>query len=139
MLQPNVLYLLELERLAHTDSLTGLDNRLAFMRKLGLDPDKRNAVPTAAFERFAREGLKITVQHLAELPAGVWSGPISSRHGIHLVFVHERQPGTVPQLEAAREQVLALWHEIAAERWLDERLHGLRGDYEIVLEREARV
>lgn len=48
-------------------NVVGLIDRLAFMRKLGLDPDKRNAVPTAAFERFAREGLKITVQHLAEL------------------------------------------------------------------------
>ena len=79
------------------------------------------------------------VKHLAELPAGIWSGPISSRHGIHLVFVQERQPGVVPQLEAAREQVLALWHEVAAERWLSERLRELRGEYEIVLEREVTV
>ncbi len=71
---------------------------------------------------------------LPELPEGEWSGPVTSHHGAHLLFVHERRPGRVPELARVRGKVLALWHEAAAERWLAERLRQLRNDYEVVVE-----
>ncbi len=74
---------------------------------------------------------------LAELPAGVWSGPVASHHGAHLVFVHERRPGRLPELAEERGKVLARWHEAAAERWLAERVRQLRAEYEVVLESGA--
>lgn len=79
------------------------------------------------------------VADLAQAPVGQWSGPVISRHGAHLVFVHERQPGRIPELPEVHEKVLALWHEIAAERWLAERLGQLRREYEVVHENEATI
>jgi len=83
--------------------------------------------------RFARD----FTESLVALREGEWSGPVVSRHGVHLVFVHERRPGRVPELTEARAKVLALWHEAAAELWLAERLRQLREEYAVVIEGEA--
>ena len=46
------------------------------------------------------------------LPAGVWSGPVRSAYGLHLVWVHESLPGEPPQLADVRSRVaLELAHE----------------------------
>ena len=75
---------------------------------------------------------------LPELPEGEWSGPVVSRHGAHLVFVHERRPGRIPELARVRGKALALWREAAAERWLAERLRQLRAEVEVVVASEVR-
>lgn len=41
----------------------------------------------------------------AELPVGRWSGPLRSAHGVHLVWVHERVPAALPELDAVRDRV----------------------------------
>lgn len=74
---------------------------------------------------------------LPELAEGEWSGPVVSRHGAHLVFVHERRAGGVPELSQVRDETLALWRGVAAERWLSERLRQLRNEYEVVVESEV--
>ena len=46
------------------------------------------------------------------LPAGVWSGPVRSAYGLHLVWVHESLPGEPPQLADVRSRLaLELAHE----------------------------
>lgn len=80
--------------------------------------------------RFGRE----FTARLPELPAGEWSGPVVSRHGAHLVFVHERRAGRIPELAQVRDRARALWREAAAERWLAERLRQLRAEYVVVVE-----
>ncbi len=46
------------------------------------------------------------------LPAGVWSGPVRSAYGLHLVWVHESLPGEPPQLADVRSRLtLELTHE----------------------------
>lgn len=56
-------------------------------------------------------------------PEGVWTGPLHSAYGLHLVRVSERRAGTEPVLAAVREQALHDWR-------LDRRLE---------LAREARA
>lgn len=42
-------------------------------------------------------------------PPGVWTGPVHSPYGAHLVRVGERQPGVEPGLAAVRERVARDW------------------------------
>jgi hypothetical protein len=65
-------------------------------------------------------------------PAGGWIGPIASRYGHHLVYVHERSDAYVPPLEEIRDSVRnRLLQELADER-LALRLEELRSEYEII-------
>lgn len=50
---------------------------------------------------------------MAALPAGVWSEPIASPYGWHLVWIASRTPGAVSEIEAVRGRL--------TERWLDEQ------------------
>lgn len=89
----------------------------------GLVPPRLPLLGRRAIERrfgaaFARS--------LAELPVGEWTGPVKSRHGAHLVFVHEHRPGGVPEVEEVADQVRAILREQAADLWLVARLEQLR-------------
>jgi len=46
---------------------------------------------------------------LAELPPGLWSGPVDSGFGLHLVRIGERLAARTPALEEIREAVLRDW------------------------------
>jgi hypothetical protein len=47
-------------------NILGLIERIQFLRKLGVDAERRQAIPSGAFDRIARDAMKITVQHVAE-------------------------------------------------------------------------
>jgi len=75
---------------------------------------------------------------LKEAPVGEWSGPIPSRYGVHLVYIHERTEPYVPPLKNIRKKVKGrLLHKLADE-WLDLRLEQLKQEYDIVIE-EAKT
>ena len=66
--------------------------------------------------------------------AGRWQGPIASSFGQHFVYVTERTPGGLPQLDAVREVVHREWsnkRRLEAEQKL---YVSLRERYEIVFE-----
>ena len=68
------------------------------------------------------------------LPAGVWSGPVRSAYGLHLVWVHESLPGEPPQLADVRGRLtLELAHERQEAR-LAAYLRDLRRRYEVRVE-----
>src|SRR5260370_20728400 len=48
---------------------TILRERVEFLRKLGIDRERQQAIPASAFDRIAREALKISAQHFAEAVA----------------------------------------------------------------------
>jgi hypothetical protein len=67
-------------------------------------------------------------------PAGVWSGPVRSAYGLHLVWVHESLPGEPPQLADVRSRLTL---ELANERQearLAAYLRDLRRRYEVRIE-----
>lgn len=68
-----------------------------------------------------------------DLPPGRWAGPIPSRYGHHLVWVHERFEPAVPSLEEVREWVEDRVRHELADRWLAKRLLELRQEFEIVV------
>ncbi len=96
----------------------------------GIVPPSLPLLGRRALER--RFGVEL-VNALASLPVGRWSGPVTSRHGAHLVFVHEVRPGEIPGPAEVGDQIRSLLREEAAERWLAERLRQLREGYEIEL------
>jgi peptidyl-prolyl cis-trans isomerase C len=51
-------------------------------------------------------------------PAGRWHGPVTSKHGVHLVRVVEREPERMPPFEEVEKQVRA--------DWLTQETRGLR-------------
>ncbi len=73
------------------------------------------------------------VQALKTVPDSVWSSPIVSRYGLHIVYVHERKEPYVPPLDKIRKSVRRrLLHKLADE-WLALRLAQLRAEFEIVV------
>jgi hypothetical protein len=68
---------------------------------------------------------------LARAPADVWSGPVESAFGLHLVRVGAREPERLPELEEIRSAVEREWQ---AERRAEalRRFHdALRARYEV--------
>jgi hypothetical protein len=72
------------------------------------------------------------VEQLNDLPEGEWSGPITSRYGSHVVFVHERAGSHLPPLARIEEPVKQQFLYKLANEWLTLRLQQLREGYEIV-------
>lgn len=70
---------------------------------------------------------------LATLEPGVWSGPIESAFGQHLVKVTKVEPSTPPQFEAVREAVEEDWRRETTEALRTARYKMLRDSYEVVL------
>ena len=71
---------------------------------------------------------------LAKTPVGIWSGPIVSSYGIHLVRVTERQPGRTPKLAEVREAVLRDWMNAERVRRGKAQLDKLLAQYTITIE-----
>lgn len=72
------------------------------------------------------------------LPENVWSGPLRSAYGLHLVWIHEIVPGELPQLADVRSQLaLELAHERQEAR-LAEFLSAMRRRYEVRIEEVSR-
>jgi len=74
---------------------------------------------------------------LARVETRAWTGPIASPHGVHLVWVDDRETGAAPPLEAVRGRVLARWQEERRARGLVALLHDLKRRYPLQIESRA--
>jgi hypothetical protein len=82
----------------------------------------------------ARFGPGVAERVLASAP-GVWSGPIASPYGLHLVFVHAREPRRTPALSEIRARVRSDFLYDRAKSALDRELARLRKTYVIDVQR----
>ncbi len=73
-------------------------------------------------------------QALLAAEAGVWSGPHRSRFGLHLVWVHRRQPPESPGLETIRAEVLTAWREANRAGHRADRLAMARAGFDVRVE-----
>jgi len=81
-----------------------------------------------------REYVGPSVLRLAlEAELGVWSAPVRSGAGYHVLSVVEREPASTPPLEEIREQVQAEWVRRGGDRALRSYLDELReaGDVQV--------
>ncbi|MBI3800254.1 MAG: DUF3604 domain-containing protein, partial [Deltaproteobacteria bacterium] len=97
----------------------------------GLVAANLSALPEVELER--RFGHRF-VEQLAGLSGGSWDGPISSRYGLHLVFVQERIPERVASLAEVRNDVRARVRNKLADAWLETRLGQLRAEFQVEVE-----
>lgn len=62
------------------------------------------------------------VAALSGLPVGAWSEPLRSAYGWHLVWIHEREPARLPELDAVRSRLI---HQLLRERRRERLAQGL--------------
>ncbi len=71
---------------------------------------------------------------LAALAPGVWSGPLESSYGLHLVLVTEREPGRVPALAEVRAAVEREWFAERRKQGIEDFDRGLLERYQLSIE-----
>jgi hypothetical protein len=114
---------------------------LAALRASGTPPDQavrggdvfiRGAdfdAPPAELERVFGAGFAAAVD--AAVPGG-WIGPVRSAYGLHLVWVHAREPARTPALAAVRGRVLHRWLRERSAARAREALAAMRARYAVV-------
>lgn len=70
-----------------------------------------------------------------EVEPGIWSGPIESAYGLHLVWVKEKMDERMPEFEEVSKRAYREVVRLRGEERLRERLEVLRGSYLIRIER----
>jgi hypothetical protein len=76
-------------------------------------------------------------KRLEAAPVGTWSGPFASGYGLHLVLVHERVAGTMPQLADVRGVVEREFLADRRKAQLAAMYEGLLSKYKVVLDAPA--
>jgi len=71
---------------------------------------------------------------LPALPLGIWSGPVESGFGLHLVLIRERQSESLPPLSEIRKAVEREWRNVRRKEASDAFYNGLRDRYEVSVE-----
>jgi hypothetical protein len=71
---------------------------------------------------------------IEQLEPGVWSGPVASAYGLHLVWIHERTAESLPSLDEVRSQVVHHFFRTQRAEHLRRRLRELREHYDVRIE-----
>lgn len=96
-------------------------------------PPAMDKAPRGEIEK--QFGLDFT-EALDKLPrTDGWQGPVASGYGWHVVRLHARDAGRVPQLAQIRDQVEADWRTETASARKEEAYEVLRGSYRITIDR----
>lgn len=69
-----------------------------------------------------------------DLPVGKWTGPVRSGYGFHLVLVHERTEGRIPELGEVRDIVIREWTAARRREMNESFIRRLRERYTITLD-----
>jgi PPIC-type PPIASE domain len=102
---------------------------------LGDEPFVPSALPLLSPKDLQTRFGATFEQALKNAPKGAWFGPVASRFGYHLVWVHERQEASLPPFDAIRERVEQRFLHKVADEWLALRLQQLRAEFDIVVPR----
>lgn len=98
-------------RLAELRATLGMSTTAPQGDSTMLPGDLRSASASEIGRTFGTE----FADELAELPVGVWQGPLESAYGYHLVRVEEKLPGRTPSLAEVRNAVERDWSAAQAE------------------------
>jgi parvulin-like peptidyl-prolyl isomerase len=100
---------------------------------LGDEPMVPPDLPLLTEQALSRKFGKDFAAAVMESPVGRWSGPLDSRYGHELAYVHEKSAARVPPLEEIYGKVKDRLMQKLADEWLALRLRELRSAYDIVL------
>ena len=68
---------------------------------------------------------------VAQAEPGVWTGPVASPYGLHLIRVKTKSPGRIPALAEIRDVVLREWSNAKRQDLEAARLADLLGRYDV--------
>lgn len=68
---------------------------------------------------------------LRSLPVGVWSGPVVSTYGLHVVRLRARTDGKAPSLDRVRDEVLREWTHARKKEIEEKRMKDLLARYSV--------
>lgn len=85
-------------------------------------------------DRIKRDFGAVFTESLNQLPVGVWTGPVASGLGAHLVHVSARTPPVPPPLDEVRQQVTRDWENERRDRSREQSYRTLRERYDVVIE-----
>jgi PPIC-type PPIASE domain len=103
------------------------------LRNLGDPTLLPQAMPLTTTTNIDRNFGRRFGEQLVQLPLNVWSGPVRSPYGLHLVYVTERQPGYDPPLPEIRAAVERKWRDAKRDAFRNAEYRRMRAKYEIVL------
>jgi hypothetical protein len=114
--------------------LTGKNSAAIDVEKLGdafLLPFRFEKISAGETERLFGGNV---AKQVATVEPGIWTGPLESSYGLHLVRVDEHLPGAAPPLANVRDAVLRDLLNERRKQELDAQYAKLRGRYTIVVE-----
>jgi hypothetical protein len=97
-------------------------------------PPAMQEVPVTGVARVFGDAFAGAVENA---PEGVWSGPMPSAYGAHLVFVDMRREGRASTLEEARDELIRDWRAGERRKARDAYIEALREKYAIEIEKPA--
>lgn len=103
----------------------------AALGKSSLLPARFDLSPENAIDGVFGQGF---FGRLAEFPAGVWTGPVKSGYGAHLVRILGSKPATMPQLDDVRDAVLRDWKAARAIEIREAHYAQLRERYAVEIQ-----
>jgi len=71
---------------------------------------------------------------VVDIEPGVWSEPIESGYGVHLVFVDERIEARLPELDEVRDQIRREWDNVRRLEAIDSFYRNMLEKYEVIIE-----
>ena len=106
---------------------SALGERTLLPAQLGLSPP--NAIDGVFGQGF--------FELLVEIPTGVWTGPVASAYGLHLVRILDSPPARTPPLEEVRSAVLRDWKAAKAKEIRELHYNRLRARFVVEIRRAA--
>lgn len=125
---------------------TGLEQEImGLVKKLMADPSEasqelgdRSLLEYQYDDVSQREVASIFGEDFASTLAGLtlqsWQGPFRSTYGLHLVFVDQRQPGRLSELDEVRDAVRRDWEHLSRQKLAEEFYRGLQSKYRVTVE-----
>ena len=71
---------------------------------------------------------------LKDLETGAWQGPVESSYGVHVVFVEDFLPGSLPELDLVSDSVRREWEHARRQELTEKYYQGLIDKYEVVIQ-----
>lgn len=76
--------------------------------------------------------------HAFSIPEKSWQGPIKSKRGIHLVYIHSRKDASVPEFSKIKELVTIEWSKQKRDEANKNFYKELRKNYQIIIDTEDK-
>jgi len=84
-------------------------------------------------EQLAKEFGGKFAKAIFELKPGIWTGPIESGYGWHLIFIESINPGRIPAFDEVKSEVRTQWETRQRAEFKEEAYRVMRDKYEVIL------